>query len=52
MSRTPDQDVEAAKGGDRDALERLVGAITDDVYGLAIRILWHPADAETQPRRS
>ncbi len=46
MNRIPDQDVQAAKGGDRDALERLVGGITDDVYGLAIRMLWHPADAE------
>ena len=46
MSRLPDQDVEAAKGGDRDALGRLVGGITDEVYGLAIRMLWHPADAE------
>jgi RNA polymerase sigma factor (sigma-70 family) len=46
VTRTPDPDVEAAKGGDRDALERLVGGITDDVYGLAVRMLWHPADAE------
>lgn len=46
MNRIPDQDVEAAKAGDGDALERLVGGITDDVYGLAIRMLWHPADAE------
>jgi RNA polymerase sigma factor (sigma-70 family) len=35
----------AAKG-DRAALEELVGAISDDVYRLAMRMLGHPADAE------
>jgi len=35
-----------AAGGDRAALEALVGAIADDVYRLAIRTLGHPADAE------
>jgi RNA polymerase sigma factor (sigma-70 family) len=35
-----------ARDGDRDALERLVVAIKDDVYRLALRMLWHPADAE------
>ena len=35
-----------AAGGDRAALELLVGAITDDVYRLAIRMLGHPTDAE------
>jgi RNA polymerase sigma factor (sigma-70 family) len=38
--------VAQAKGGDRVALEELVSAVADDVYGLAIRILWHPHDAE------
>jgi RNA polymerase sigma factor (sigma-70 family) len=35
-----------AKGGDRAALERLVASVQDSVYGLAIRMLYHPADAE------
>lgn len=38
--------VQRAAGGDRAALEALVGAIADDVYRLAIRMLGHPADAE------
>ena len=45
-----EQDLEGlarrAAGGDRTALEELVGAISDDVYRLAIRMLGHPADAE------
>jgi RNA polymerase sigma factor (sigma-70 family) len=35
-----------AKAGDRDALEGLVAAIRHDVYNLAVRMLWHPEDAE------
>jgi RNA polymerase sigma factor (sigma-70 family) len=35
-----------ARNGDRDALESLVVALKDDVYGLALRMLWHPQDAE------
>jgi RNA polymerase sigma factor (sigma-70 family) len=44
----PDLEVLArrAVGGDRAALDELVGAISDDVYRLAIRMLGHPADAE------
>src|SRR5688572_27185757 len=38
--------VERAKAGDREALEAVVAAIQDRVYNLAIRMLWHPADAE------
>lgn len=38
--------VERAKEGDRSALEDVVRAIQDRVYGLALRMLWHPADAE------
>jgi RNA polymerase sigma factor (sigma-70 family) len=37
--------VEQALGGSREALDALVRAIQDDVYGLALRMLWHPADA-------
>lgn len=35
----------AAAEGDNDALERLVAAVQDDVYRLALRMLWHPEDA-------
>jgi RNA polymerase sigma factor (sigma-70 family) len=35
-----------AKGGDKDALDALVRGIATFVYGLAVRMLWHPADAE------
>ncbi len=38
--------VEQAKEGDREALEQLVGGIQDRVYGLAMRMLSHPSDAE------
>lgn len=32
--------------GDASALDALITAIQDDVYRLAVRMLWHPADAE------
>jgi RNA polymerase sigma factor (sigma-70 family) len=35
----------AARGGDRDALEALLGALSDDLYRLALRMVWHPEDA-------
>lgn len=38
--------VQQAVDGDKDALEALVRQIQDPVYALAIRMLWHPADAE------
>src|SRR5262245_10305077 len=41
-----DRDVERAKAGDRDALESVVRAVQPGVYGLALRFLWHPQDAE------
>src|SRR5215510_15437334 len=37
--------VEEAKAGSRQALERVLEAIQDMVYGLALRMLWHPEDA-------
>jgi RNA polymerase sigma factor (sigma-70 family) len=40
-----EEQVERANRGDRAALERLVRAIQDDVYGIALRMLWHPEDA-------
>ncbi|MCI0414725.1 RNA polymerase sigma factor [bacterium] len=41
-----EQLVELAKQGDRSALEEVVLRIQDRVYGLAMRMLWRPADAE------
>lgn len=38
--------VRQAQAGSRDALERVVATVQGDVYGLALRFLWHPQDAE------
>jgi RNA polymerase sigma factor (sigma-70 family) len=38
--------IEHAKEGDKDALEELIRRIQDRVYALAIRMLYHPEDAE------
>ena len=37
--------VERARSGDANALEKLIVSIQDKIYGLAIRMLWHPDDA-------
>ena len=37
---------EQAKNGDSDALESVVLQVQDRIYGLAMRMLWHPEDAE------
>jgi len=37
--------VRRAAAGDREALESLIEGIQDRVYGLALRMLWHPEDA-------
>src|SRR2546429_5911062 len=37
--------VERARSGDANALEELIASIQDKIYGLAIRMLWHPDDA-------
>src|SRR5260221_718841 len=37
--------VRGARDGDRESFERLVSAIQDRIYGLAVRMLWHPEDA-------
>ena len=37
--------VQRARDGDRESLERVVSAIQDRIYGLALRMLWHPEDA-------
>ena len=36
----------AAGEGDRGALELVLASVHDDVYRLALRMLWHPEDAE------
>ena len=50
MSQTPPEDLESlvvrANSGDREALESVVRAVQPRVYGLALRFLWHPEDAE------
>src|SRR5690349_13671762 len=38
--------VEQAKQGSKTALEAIIQGIQDQVYNLALRMLWHPADAE------
>jgi RNA polymerase sigma factor (sigma-70 family) len=35
-----------AVDGDRDALDRLIRGLQDDVYGLSLRMLWNREDAE------
>lgn len=37
---------ERARGGHAPSLEALVLAINDQIYGMALRMLWHPEDAE------
>ncbi len=39
-------EVALAKAGNRKSLEAVVRAIQKDVYGIALRFLWHPQDAE------
>lgn len=38
--------VARAKHGDREALEAVIESSRDRIYNLALRMLWHPADAE------
>jgi len=38
--------VEQAKSGDKDVLEEIIRRIQDKIYGLAIRMLYIPANAE------
>jgi RNA polymerase sigma factor (sigma-70 family) len=40
-----EQSVEEARAGSREALERVLEAIQGRVYGLCVRMLWHPEDA-------
>ena len=41
-----DREVERARAGDRRALEIVMRAVQRDIYGMALRFLWHPQDAE------
>ena len=43
---TPEDTARLALDGDRDALDRLVRMLQDDVYGLSLRMLWNREDAE------
>src|SRR5262245_1976161 len=45
MIDDPLDDVRAAQRGDRQALERVVRAIQDDVFHLAVRVLGDPEEA-------
>jgi RNA polymerase sigma factor (sigma-70 family) len=45
MSVSLEEYARRAREGDRAALESLVSAIQGRVYGLALRMLWHPEDA-------
>ncbi len=45
MEESLEELVRRAREGDGDSLERLVSAIQDRIYGLALRMLWHPEDA-------
>ena len=40
-----EQAAREARAGSRDALERVLVAIQGNVYGLCVRMLWHPEDA-------
>jgi RNA polymerase sigma factor (sigma-70 family) len=46
MGSSLEDQVDLARQGDQVALEAVLGAIQGQVYGLARRMLWHPADAE------
>lgn len=45
MILTLEQAVEQVQAGNKAALEHIVEQIQDTVYGLALRMLWHPEDA-------
>jgi len=46
VQRSLELEVARAKAGDSNALESVVRAVQQDVYGVALRFLWHPQDAE------
>jgi DNA-directed RNA polymerase specialized sigma24 family protein len=46
VESTLDQLVELASEGDKEALEAIIIGIQERIYNLALRMLWHPSDAE------
>lgn len=46
MPETPETNVKKAQQSDAAALESLIAEIQGKVYGLALRMLWHPEDAK------
>ena len=48
MTSNLEQFVRLAKNGNRQSLETVVGQIQDDIYGLALRMLGLPEDAEDE----
>jgi RNA polymerase sigma factor (sigma-70 family) len=46
MTSTLEQTVEQAQAGNKSALEQIVEQVQDMIYGLALRMLWHPDDAQ------
>lgn len=46
MTLTLEQAVEQAQAGSKVALEYVVEQIQNTIYGLALRMLWHPEDAQ------
>ena len=46
MGTTIESLVEQARNGNKDMLEEIIRRIQDRVYGLALRMLFHPVDAE------
>src|SRR5204862_4080190 len=46
LEHTLEASVEAARRGDSAALEAVITAIQDRIYGLAMRMLAHPQDAQ------
>src|SRR5438093_4503137 len=45
MEASLEELVRRAREGDGESLERLVSGIQDRIYGLSLRMLWHPEDA-------
>src|SRR5215831_19826062 len=45
MNASLEQLAEQAQAGGSEAMERLVEQIQDNIYGLALRMLWHREDA-------
>ncbi len=46
MEKNLENLIPKAREGDKEALEGLIRGVQDGVYNLAVRILWHPEDAE------